>query len=1064
MAEQTFRSPGFFEKEIDLSGRVQEVAGTPAGIIGTSEFGPAFIPVTIGSFIDFKEKFGDLDSTKFGPYAVNEFLKNRTAVTFMRVLGAGANTSTTDIQKTIAHGTVTNAGFRVIGSVSTQPQGPNVGHQGSVQFLTAKHTIQTNETQGYPVFTDNDSFAIETGGDVHLVRGMIFTSTGSRVQVLSYWENYPVTASAKDVAGMGYDVNNSLVYKKFKVVISSSAGSSFANDENKAGIRILTASLNPTNDDYISKILNTDPERFQEEQHLLYADFSVEDEVATATNWVGIVSGSASTSDGSGDTSLTYRDMYGRFDTRYSSSRTTYFTSQKYGENSYNLFYFETLDDGANTADKYKVSIADLRKSTDPKSEYGSFTVQIRRFGDSDVSPQIVEQYPLCTLDPTDENFVARKVGDLSVKYNFDALSEDERRYIVKGDYPNVSRAVRIVLSDDIKNGNVPASAMPFGFRGLPVLKTNNWLADSLTDAALRRPIKDVLNGGSSGVRLAFCSGSGPGVKHNEPTALTGSIVPPVPLRFKVTQGTTAKSGYPGKPGTNERVSTKFYWGIRTSRIPRTGSMGDAILNANASGEINELVRSYTRFLGIKKLDALVTGSGADIFCNNEFSLNKVALSTTLNKAGSVRNVYDTIHADLTGTAGEHMLESAYIRNGRPEPGLSYAINQRGATVDNRLTLGTLLNLTSSTYFNRFTQYAKFTNIMYGGYDGTNILDPDMGRMNDRASSSDTRGKASRQYPAANTDLDIGLAATSYVGAGKHNNTVASYRSAIDIMTDPMVTRINILAVPGIRDSFVTDRAADRTREYSQAIYLMDIPSYTDGDVRIFDSDDLRPNVGKTRAKMDSRAIDNNYSATYFPDISMVDDRNGNPVKVPASIAALSALGFNDSVAYPWFAPAGFNRAALSNVVNVATRLNSEDRDNLYDSRINPIASFPQAGFVIFGQKTLQQARSALDRVNVRRMLLEVKRLVSDVAKKLVFEQNTPGTRAKFISQVAPLLATIQSQQGIDQFRVIMDDSNNTTEDIESNRLNGRIVLVPTRAVEFIAIDFIITNSGVSFE
>ena len=289
MAEQTFRSPGFFEKEIDLSGRVQEVAGTPAGIIGTSEFGPAFIPVTIGSFVDFKEKFGDLDSTKFGPYAVNEFLKNRTAVTFMRVLGAGANTSTTDIQKTIAHGTVTNAGFRVIGSVSTQPQGPNVGHQGSVQFLTAKHTIQTNEIQGYPIFTDNDSFGIETGGDVHLVRGMIFTSTGSRVQVLSYWENYPVTASAKDVAGMGYDANNALVYKKFKVVISSSAGSSFSNDENKAGIRILTASLNPTNDDYISKILNTDPERFQEEQHLLYADFSVEDEIATATNWVAVV-------------------------------------------------------------------------------------------------------------------------------------------------------------------------------------------------------------------------------------------------------------------------------------------------------------------------------------------------------------------------------------------------------------------------------------------------------------------------------------------------------------------------------------------------------------------------------------------------------------------------------------------------------------------------------------------------------------------------------------------------------------------------------------------------------
>jgi phage tail sheath protein FI len=234
--------------------------------------------------------------------------------------------------------------------------------------------------------------------------------------------------------------------------------------------------------------------------------------------------------------------------------------------------------------------------------------------------------------------------------------------------------------------------------------------------------------------------------------------------------------------------------------------------------------------------------------------------------------------------------------------------------------------------------------------------------------------------------------------------------------------------------------------------------------LRIFDNDGLKPNVAKTREKFDGRALDNNYAATYFPDVSIADDRNGNPVRVPASIAALSALGFNDSVAYPWFAPAGFNRAALSNVSNVATRLNTADRDDLYDSRINPIASFPQAGFVIFGQKTLQQARSALDRVNVRRMLLEVKRLISDVAKKLVFEQNTPSTRSKFISQVTPLLATVQSQQGIDKFSVVMDSSNNTVEDIESNRLNGRIVLVPTRAVEYIAIDFIITNSGVSFE
>ena len=136
----------------------------------------------------------------------------------------------------------------------------------------------------------------------------------------------------------------------------------------------------------------------------------------------------------------------------------------------------------------------------------------------------------------------------------------------------------------------------------------------------------------------------------------------------------------------------------------------------------------------------------------------------------------------------------------------------------------------------------------------------------------------------------------------------------------------------------------------------------------------------------------------------------------------------------------------------------------LYDGRINPIATFPSSGFVIFGQKTLQQAKSALDRVNVRRLLLEVKRLVAGVAKKLLFEQNDAATRSRFVSQVTPLLALIQTQSGIEQFRVVCDDTNNTSLDVEANRMNGRIVIVPTRAVEFISIDFIVTNSGVSFE
>jgi phage tail sheath protein FI len=255
---------------------------------------------------------------------------------------------------------------------------------------------------------------------------------------------------------------------------------------------------------------------------------------------------------------------------------------------------------------------------------------------------------------------------------------------------------------------------------------------------------------------------------------------------------------------------------------------------------------------------------------------------------------------------------------------------------------------------------------------------------------------------------------------------------------------------------------------------VMDIPAYSEEPgYRLFGTEDRTlignghksaPDVRETAEQLSSRVIDNNYIATYFPDVILADAANRTQVKVPASVAAMKALAFSDSVSFPWFAPAGFNRGALDSVTSMDVRLTSGDRDELYDARINPIASFPDGGFVIFGQKTLQMAKSALDRVNVRRMLLEIKRLITRIAQRLLFEPNNEETRARFINLVTPLLATIQAQAGVDSFRVVMDDTNNTEEDVENNRLNGRIVVVPTRAIEFIAIDFIITNSGVSFE
>jgi hypothetical protein len=368
----------------------------------------------------------------------------------------------------------------------------------------------------------------------------------------------------------------------------------------------------------------------------------------------------------------------------------------------------------------------------------------------------------------------------------------------------------------------------------------------------------------------------------------------------------------------------------------------------------------------------------------------------------------------------------------------------------------------SSVVFNRFAAFNKFTSVFYGGFDGLNILDRDNRLMNDKASSTEpgTGGDDGKAQGA----VEAGLTANA-AGAGVNNNVVYAYRTAIDILTDEISSNINLLAIPGIREPLVTTYAQDAARDYSLAMFVRDIPAYDDGGFRIFDDTaSRRPSVRQTAETFVGLNVDNNYAAAYFPDVYINDAALNKKVKVPSSVAALGAIAFNDRVAYPWFAPAGFNRAALDFVTNVQVRLNQGDRDTLYDARINPIATFPSAGFAIFGQKTLQLKKSALDRVNVRRLLLEVKRVVSDVAGRLLFEQNTPAVRSRFIASVNPQLSLIQAQAGIEKFRVIMDDTNNTPQDAEQNRLNGKIVVVPTKTIEFIAIDFVITPSGVAFE
>jgi phage tail sheath protein FI len=171
----------------------------------------------------------------------------------------------------------------------------------------------------------------------------------------------------------------------------------------------------------------------------------------------------------------------------------------------------------------------------------------------------------------------------------------------------------------------------------------------------------------------------------------------------------------------------------------------------------------------------------------------------------------------------------------------------------------------------------------------------------------------------------------------------------------------------------------------------------------------------------------------------------------------------NDTVAAPWFAPAGLNRGGLINAVSAEKKLTNSDRDTLYQNKINPIATFPGTGVVVYGQKTLQTQASALDRVNVRRLLIALKSRISDIAKTLVFEQNTIATRNNFLAQVNPYLESVQQQQGLYAFKVVMDDSNNTPDVVDRNQLVGAIYLQPTKTAEYIYLDFNVLPTGATF-
>ena len=306
-------------------------------------------------------------------------------------------------------------------------------------------------------------------------------------------------------------------------------------------------------------------------------------------------------------------------------------------------------------------------------------------------------------------------------------------------------------------------------------------------------------------------------------------------------------------------------------------------------------------------------------------------------------------------------------------------------------------------------------------------------------------------HTAVNTGVDI--TGTNTFGFNISSTSAAGYtafKRAVDTVADPEIVDFNLLLMPGVnhnQHSAITNYAISKVEDRADAFFILDPSAYGDS-------------ISTTKTTVQN--LDTNYAGCYYPWVRM-QGNIGSQVWVPPSVVIAHAIANNDAVASEWFAPAGLNRGGLSMVASAETKLRGPERDDLYDNRINPIAHFTNIGYAVFGQKTLQSATSALDRINVRRLLINVKKFVASSSRYLVFEQNDLTTRNRFLNIVNPYLESIQQARGLSAFKVVMDDTNNTPDVVDRNQLVGQILLQPTRTAEFIVLDFVVLPTGAAF-
>lgn len=1013
----------------------------PAGIIGTAQSGPAFVPVDIADNADFETVFGTAQlavaEENYAMLAANRYFANGgDSIVFVRTLGAGDCKSR--LESGGNEGRVNNAGFVVgqeIVNTGTNLVGPNAyagstatnpGLLGRTYFLAAF----MSESAGSTIFSDADIQVVGQNVAAPIIRGMLFAPSGVVLALSSNLEPNNVAVSADAAYGeFGTSKDGGC---NIGTVNLGDAGSSFRlllnGHKNTAEFpNSIVASLDPqaTYQDfvqqgfgaenelpinkslgdslYFASVFNTDPTKVQEAGHYLHLHYDIPTSfasvtgsgVVTAASWEGgepialLLTSSLTRNTGSVTTTTEIGvPNFENFQDRFADAFTPFVTSQQVKGKRFDLFKFHAYSSGVSR--NLRAVVSNIR----PDSSSNGFSLFDIAIYDANVSesslPVPLVTFVNCDLDPSSNDFIARKVGNLHTFYDFDS-DTDGRKVVVDGQYPLTNPYVRVEVSSDVSDARVPKSCFPVGFRGIYHLVTSG---SSVSGAG------SILTGSFSD-----SSSNTSGITSD---ALRRVTQPPMPMVERLSLGI---------PGTEELVRKNgLTWGAQftTKEKPTKPNALDTIdptVQALLSYSPSFHTSLQNPWVGDNAGTPDVGGCvlDSDVFNKNAFTLERVAVIT-----GSIQNGRSAILPDPSEWPA-----AIYVRNGN----LPANLNKKKADG----TSDKVRFIDPATDFSDIDSrpYLQFSVPFHGGFNGLNVFDEAASKM---------------------SDVSVYRERTDTSLTGPKESTTAAYNKSIDILAEKSNADMQLLTIPGIRHRAVTDSAVQAAQEKFNVLFLTDVEEYDESENYVTSSQQ-DPDLTLTINNFAGRALGSSFAAAYFPNVEIdfeLPDIENPILEVPASIAALGMMALNDSVGSSATAPMGKTRGSIASAVDTSVKFLIKDQERLLADNINAFVSEQNAdgSIICTSQKTTLAEGSAFDKVNVRRLMIDIRRRVRDIARGFLFEPASQSTLNQFRGAVTGMLNEKSSAGQIADFRVTIDpsefvnlgnDSSNASNNIKVN-------------------------------